>query len=155
MTAGAAAAARDTMGEQIGSKTREFFEFVLPPVDMRLDRDSLVLLADMPGFEKGDIRVALEGDILSIRASKRRAAGAERGAAAGGDGGAGNSNSADCICNQRPNRIDKKIRLPVGLAVGGGGGNAKGPHWSAAYRDGILRVTIPVRTRQRQQEPAA
>ena len=37
---------------EIGNKSREFYEFVLPPVDMVMQNDSLVVTIDMPGFDK-------------------------------------------------------------------------------------------------------
>ena len=36
------------MMKEIGNKSREFYEFVLPPVDMHLDEDKLTLLIDIP-----------------------------------------------------------------------------------------------------------
>ena len=59
------------MMKEIGNKSREFFEFVLPPVDMHLHEDKLTLLIDMPGFEKKDIKLSLDGNILSIQACKK------------------------------------------------------------------------------------
>lgn len=40
------------MIKEIGNKSREFYEFVLPPIDMFLDNDKLTLLIDLPGFAK-------------------------------------------------------------------------------------------------------
>ena len=84
------------MMKEIGNKSREFYEFVLPPIDMLLEDDKLTLLIDIPGFEKKDIKLSLEENILSIKACK-------------------NSPEEDqnMICNQRPNIIDKKVRLPI------------------------------------------
>ena len=59
------------MMKEIGNKSREFYEFVLPPVDMHLDEDKLTLLIDIPGFEKKDIKISLDGNILSIQACKQ------------------------------------------------------------------------------------
>ena len=42
------------------------------------------------------------------------------------------------ICNQRPNIIDKKIRLPVDVKDGE---NAVS---SAKYSQGVLSITIPI-----------
>jgi len=58
------------MMKEIGNKSREFYEFVLPPVEMQLDEDKLTLLIDIPGFEKKDIKLSLDGNILSIQACK-------------------------------------------------------------------------------------
>ena len=81
------------IAKEIGNKSREFYEFVLPPVDMHLDDDSLIVQIDMPGFDKKDIKLAIHKNILSINAQKPES-------------------KAEMIVNQRPNIIDKKIILP-------------------------------------------
>ncbi len=109
------------MIKEIGNKSREFYEFILPPVDMYLDNDKLTLLIDLPGFVKKDIKLSLDENILSIQASKEIS----------------DEKNHNIICNQRPNIIDKKIRLPVDLGEGGIN--------SAKYENGVLTITIPVK----------
>lgn len=134
---------------EIGSKTREFYEFVLPPIDMYMDQDSLVLLADMPGFEKEDIRVSLKARTIRIQACKKRA---DR------DGGARQENAEDghhedrqerTVYAQRPNIIDKEIRLPAVSRFrsrdGSDGESTEDRRPAAKYEAGVLRVTIPIR----------
>ncbi len=108
------------MIKEIGNKSREFYEFVLPPVDMYLDNEKLTLLIDLPGFLKKDIRLSLDGNVLSIQACKEIT----------------NEKNHNIICNQRPNIIDKKIRLPIDL-----GDEVS----SAKYEHGVLTITIPVK----------
>ena len=110
------------MIKEIGNKSREFYEFVLPPVDMYLDEDKLTLLVDMPGFGKKDIKLSINGNILSIQACKEIS---EQG-------------KHSMICNQRPNIIDKKIRLPIELKKGEESVN------SAKYEQGVLTIIVPV-----------
>ena len=52
------------MMREIGNKSREFYEFVLPPVDMKIDDKKLTVIIDMPGFEKKDIKLSINGNIL-------------------------------------------------------------------------------------------
>jgi len=47
------------MLKEIGNKTREFYEFVLPPVDMHLSEEGLTIVVDMPGFTKKEINLSL------------------------------------------------------------------------------------------------
>lgn len=108
------------MIKEIGNKSREFYEFVLPPVDMYLDNEKLTLLIDLPGFLKKDIKLSLDGNVLSIQACKEIT----------------NEKDHNIICNQRPNIIDKKIRLPIEL-----GDEVS----SAKYEHGVLTITIPVK----------
>lgn len=110
------------MMKEIGNKSREFFEFVLPPIDMHLEDDKLTLLIDMPGFEKKDIKLSLDGNILSIQACKE----------------ASEKKNHKIICNQRPNIIDKKIRLPVDVK------DEDDAVSSAKYVQGVLTIIIPV-----------
>jgi HSP20 family molecular chaperone IbpA len=111
------------MIKEIGNKSREFYEFVLPPVDMYLDNDKLRLVVDLPGFTKKDIKLSIDGNILSINASKEIS----------------DEKNQNIICNQRPNVIDKKIRLPIELREGENGVS------SAKYENGVLTITILVK----------
>jgi len=108
--------------KEIGNKSREFYEFVLPPIDMYLTDDNLKIVIDIPGFTKKDIELTLCGDILSIKAEKETK---EKG-------------SDSLISNQRPNVIDKKVRLPIDIKQG------EEKIESAKYEDGILTLIIPV-----------
>ena len=58
------------MMKEIGNKSREFYEFVLPAIDMHLTDENLKVVIDIPGFSKKDIKLTLCGDILSIKAKK-------------------------------------------------------------------------------------
>lgn len=107
--------------KEIGNKSREFYEFVLPPIDMYLSKDSLKLVIDIPGFSKKDIKLVLCGDILSIKAQKEI------------------KGDETLISNQRPNIIDKKIKLPIEIKQG------EEQIDSAKYEDGVLTLIIPVK----------
>ena len=107
--------------KEIGNKSREFYEFVLPPIDMHLSKDSLKLVIDIPGFSKKDIKLVLCGDILSIKAHKEI------------------KEDETLISNQRPNIIDKKIKLPIEIKQG------EEQIDSAKYEDGVLTLIIPVK----------
>ena len=109
------------MIREIGNKSREFYEFVLPPVDMYLENNKLILLVDLPGFTKKDIKLSLDGNILFIQACKEMS----------------NLKNQNIICNQRPNIIDKKIRLSVEIAEKGIS--------SAKYEQGVLTIVVPIR----------
>ncbi len=107
---------------EIGNKSREFYEFVLPPMDMYLNDDNLKIVIDIPGFTKKEIELSLCSDILSINARKT----------------IDEKESDSLITNQRPNVIDKKIRLPIEIKEG------EEKIKSARYENGILTLIIPV-----------
>jgi len=110
------------MIKEIGNKSREFYEFVLPPIDMHLNDENLKVVIDIPGFSKKDIELSLCGDILSIKAEKI----------------IDEKNSKTLISNQRPNMINKKVRLPIEIKEG------EEKIESAKYQDGVLVLVIPV-----------
>jgi len=108
--------------KEIGNKSREFYEFVLPPIDMYLNDENLKIIIDIPGFTKKEIELSLCGDILSINARKTEE----------------EKESKTLISNQRPNVIDKKIRLPIEIKQG------EEKIESAKYENGILTLIIPI-----------
>ena len=63
----------------------------------------LKIIIDIPGFSKKDIELSLSGDILSIKAKKT----------------INEKDSKTLISNQRPNIINKKVRLPIEIKEGG------------------------------------
>ena len=106
--------------KEIGNKSREFYEFVLPPVDMIEENDNLIIKIDIPGFSKKNIKLSIHGNVLSINAKKDEDV------------------SGTVIWKQRPDIIDKKIKLPMRIKEGEEQVN------SAKYADGVLTITIPI-----------
>ena len=106
--------------KEIDDKSREFFEFVLPPIDLHEENDNLIVTVDIPGFEKSDIKVSMSSNVLSINAEKK------------------DSKNGRTIMKQRPRVIDKKMRLPITVKEGEEKVN------SAKYVDGVLTIEIPI-----------
>jgi len=106
--------------KEVDDKSREFFEFVLPPIDLHEENDNLVVTVDIPGFVKNDIKVSMNGNVLSINAEKNDAV------------------NGRSIMKQRPCVIDKKMRLPITVKEG------EEKVTSAKYVDGVLTIEIPI-----------
>ena len=106
--------------KEVDDKSREFFEFVLPPIDLHEENDNLIVTVDIPGFVKNDIKVSMNGNVLSINAEKKDVA------------------NGRTIMKQRPRVIDKKMRLPITVKEGEEKVN------SAKYADGVLTIEIPI-----------
>jgi len=106
--------------KEVDDKSREFFEFVLPPIDLHEENDNLVVTVDIPGFVKNDIKVSMNGNVLSINAEKK------------------DNKNGRTIMKQRPCVIDKKMRLPITVKEGEEKVN------SAKYVDGVLTIEIPI-----------
>jgi len=107
--------------KEIGNRSREFYEFVLPPIDIMLDEDTLIVTIDLPGFDKKDIKLRINGNILSINAKRET------------------EHDGTMVWHQRPHEIDKKIRLPIDVKEGE---EAVG---SAKYLHGVLTLKIPIK----------
>jgi HSP20 family protein len=108
--------------KELGNKSREFYEFILPPIDMILQNDSLIVTIDMPGFSKKEIKIRLNGNILSINAKRE------------------DEMEGTIVWRQRPSSIDKKVRLPIEVK------DDEDLGASAKYHDGVLTLTIPAKT---------
>ena len=106
--------------KEVDDISREFFEFILPPIDLHEKNGNLIVTVDIPGFDKNDIKVSMNGNVLSINAEKK-------------DGMGGR-----IIMKQRPRIIDKKMRLPITVKEGEEKVN------SAKYSDGVLIIEIPI-----------
>ncbi len=108
--------------KEIGNRSREFYEFILPPVDMVLQNDKLIVMIDMPGFDKKEIKLKINGNILSVNAKREQ------------------DIEGTTIWKQRPNSIDKKMRLPIDVK------DDEDLTASAKYHEGVLTLTIPTKT---------
>ena len=106
--------------KEIDDKSREFFEFVLPPIDLHEKNDNLIITVDIPGFDKNDIKVSMNGNVLSVNAEKK------------------DDKNGRVIMKQRPRVIDKKMRLPITVKEGEEKVN------STKYVDGVLTIEIPI-----------
>jgi HSP20 family protein len=108
---------------ELGNFSREFYEYVTPPIDIFEDENELVVKIDLPGYAKKDINLSLEEDILRIRAKKEPDE---------------ETRIGSIYYKQRPRQIDKSIILPIstqdGTKVVG----------AAAYVDGVVTVRIPI-----------
>lgn len=112
--------------KEIGDRSREFYEFVLPPVDMYVEDGVLVIVIDMPGFEKKDIKLTLYKNILSIKAQRQE------------------TPKGEIVVKQRPNVVDKKILLPIHVK------DDQEPVSSAKLSQGVLTIRIPMSQKGRQ-----
>ena len=108
------------MMKEIDNKSREFYEFVLPPVDMYLEDNQLVVVIDLPGFDKKDIKLTLHKNILSVKAEKHE------------------PQKENMVCKQRPDMVDKKILLPDHIKEG------EDAISSAKFVQGVLIIKIPI-----------
>jgi HSP20 family molecular chaperone IbpA len=114
--------AKELMRE-LGNKSREFFEFVMPALDMYEDGSDLVILIDLPGFSKQDISLRILDNVLSISAKRQRNE---------------STSTGTVYFQQRPLHINKKVPLPIKVT------EEDQVLGSATYVDGIVTLRIPI-----------
>ncbi len=110
---------------EIGVRSRDVYELILPPVDMFEDGSELVVMLDMAGFEKEKIKTRLSEHSLIITAKRDRL---ER------DG--------MTYWEQRPLSIQKRIQLPVKIQVDE---DDDASAIKAKYENGVLTVRLPIK----------
>jgi HSP20 family protein len=111
--------AKEVMKE-INNKSKEFYEFILPPVDMVEDSNDLLVIIDLPGFNKNDITLRINKNVLSIKANKPD-----------------NEYRGTVYLKHRPTKIDKKVILPFLVE------EDEEITGTANYSDGIIMLRIP------------
>ncbi len=107
--------------KELDSKSREFYEFVMPAIDMVEEGNDLVVAIDLPGFAKKDISLRIIGNILSIIAKRDPV-----------------EALGTVYYRHRPAKIDKKVMLPISVkeeekVVG-----------KATYDNGVVTLKIPI-----------
>lgn len=107
--------------KELGNRSKEFYEFIMPAIDMFEDGNELVVAVDLPGFAKKDIKLRIIGNVLSINA-KREA----------------EENFGTVYYRQRPNYIDKKVPLPFSVS------DDEKVIGTAKYIEGVINLKIPI-----------
>ena len=109
------------IAKELDNKSREFYEFVMPAIDMFEDGNDLVVAIDLPGFAKKDINLRINANILSIIAKREQ-----------------DELNGTVYYRHRPAKIDKKVVLPISVKeedkiVG-----------KATYENGVVTLKIPI-----------
>ena len=104
----------------------------VPKTDLRDTGDSYVLEADMPGFRKEEIKLSLEGDVLTIAAEHT----AEKQNEESGETKTVEQPESKGTYLQRERSFCKYLqRLDIS--------NVDVEHIDAAYENGVLTLTLP------------
>ena len=106
------------MEKELASRTKEFYEFMLPPTDIQDMDGTIVVSVDVPGYSNDEIKMRLDGSMLTVTACRKP--------------------PENVIYAQRPNSIRKNIRIPARIRRG------EEPECSASLQDGVLQITIPI-----------
>ena len=106
---------------ELDSKSKEFYEFVMPAIDMYEDGNDLLVAIDLPGFSKDRISLRITRNVLSVAAKRDES-----------------EQTGTVYQRHRPARIDKRILLPMSVkedetVVG-----------RATYDNGVVTLRIPL-----------
>lgn len=112
---------KELMGE-IGTKSKDVFELMLPAVDVFEDGSNLVIVLDMPGYTKDEIKTRLTEHHLVV--SARREA---------------EERDGMVYWEQRPLKVHKKIPLPVKVDVD------EDAELVGKYENGVLTIRLPIK----------
>ena len=107
---------------EIGATSRDVYELMLPAVDMYEDGSDLVIVLDMPGFDKDKINTRLSEHSLLVSAKREPV-----------------EHDGMTYWEQRPLKIHKKIQLPVKIQV------EEDQELKAKYENGVLTVKLPIK----------
>jgi HSP20 family molecular chaperone IbpA len=112
------------LSRELDKRSQEFYEFVMPAIDMYEDVNNLIVEIDLPGFRKEDVNIRIVDNILSIKARRQKA-----------------TEPLGIIhYRQRPLQIDKRIVLPISTEDG------KRVIATAKYENGVITLRIPIPT---------
>ena len=112
--------AKEVMRE-LGNRSKEFYEFIMPAIDIVEDGNDLLIIIDLPGFAKKDIKLRIVEDILSIHAKREP-----------------EENIGTVYYRQRPSVIEKKVRLPISVS------DDEKVVGTANYVDGVVTLRVPI-----------
>jgi HSP20 family protein len=104
-----------------GREPTSFGSFI-PPTDIRETKNEYVVHMDLPGIDQKDVHVGMENDVLTVRGERRSE----------------EEKKDECLsCSERAyGTFVRSFSLP---------GTADAEKITAAYKNGVLTVTIPKR----------
>ncbi|BAB59931.1 class I small heat shock protein [Thermoplasma volcanium GSS1] len=102
------------MIKNVSNTVKEVSSFIYPPVTLYQDSSDLVLEAEMAGFDKKNIKVSVNKNVLTISAERKR-------------------EYSTVYIDQRVDKVYKVVKLPVEIEQ---------QDISAKYSEGILTVRM-------------
>lgn len=113
--------------KEISARSREVYELMMPAVDMYEDGNELVVVMDLPGFEKDKIKTRLRDHFLVVSAKREK-----------------EEHDGVTYWEQRPVSISRKIPLPVKIRQEDDD-EVVDSKVTAKYDNGILTVRLPIK----------
>lgn len=101
-------------------ESTEFFRGYAPPLDLREDKDNLVVTVELPGMKKEDIHVTVQDGVLTISGERKREQTSEE--------------EGVYRAERYYGRFYRTITLPKPVNE---------DQIKATYKDGVLTITLP------------
>lgn len=111
------------LAKELDGRSREFYEFVMPAIDIIEEGNDLVVTIDLPGFAKKDVNLRIIGNILYITAKREQA-----------------EPLGTVYYRHRPLKIDKRVLLPISFKEE----KEEKVEGKAKYENGIVTLRIPM-----------
>ena len=105
--------------KNLGDRAKEVLSYIYPAVTMSEESGEILIEADLPGFDKKDIKVRLENNAVIISATRRI------------------DPKGNVMLNQRPEKIYKRLRVPFEID--------QSVDVNAKYSNGVLAVKVPAK----------
>jgi HSP20 family protein len=112
------------LAKELNGRSREFYEFVMPAIDIIEEGNDLVVTIDLPGFAKKDINLRIIRNVLYITAKREQA-----------------EVLGTVYYRHRPLKVDKRILLPLLFKEEAEEEKVEG---KAMYENGIVILRIPI-----------
>ena len=110
------------LAKEMDGRSREFYEFVMPAIDIIEEGNDLVVTIDLPGFAKKDINLRIISNVLYITAKKEQT-----------------EPLGTVYYRHRPLKIDKRVLLPLSFKE-----EEEKVEGRATYENGIVTLRIPI-----------
>ena len=111
------------MERELDGRSREFYEFVMPAIDIIEEGNDLVVTIDLPGFAKKDINLRIIRNVLYITAKREQA-----------------ELLGTVYYRHRLLKIDKRVLLPISFKEE----KEEKVEGKAKYENGIVTLRIPI-----------
>jgi len=110
------------LAKELDGRSREFYEFVMPAIDIIEEGNDLVVTIDLPGFAKNDINLRIIGNVLYITAKREQT-----------------EPVGTVYYRHRPLKIDKRVLLPLSFKE-----DEEKVEGRATYENGVVTLRIPI-----------
>ena len=110
------------LAKEMDGRSREFYEFVMPAIDIIEEGNDLVVTIDLPGFAKKDINLRIISNVLYITAKKEQT-----------------EPLGTVYYRHRPLKIDKRVLLPLSFKE-----EEEKVEGRATYENGVVTLRIPI-----------